>query len=47
MLNKFGVTIPVFVLKQANFYTSFDIKDFEPAAEEVIEEEEKVLILEN
>jgi hypothetical protein len=47
MLNKFGVAIPVFVLEQANFYTNFDIKDFETAEEEVIEEPERQLIKEN
>lgn len=39
-VNSYGFKIPVFILKQANFYFDFKIMDFEPAPENVIEEEQ-------
>lgn len=38
-INTYGVTIPCFCLNQANFYISYDIKDFETGEENIVKEE--------
>ena len=44
--NKYGVVIPCFSLRQANFYISYEIKDFETGDIEIISEEAKEKIRE-
>lgn len=38
-INTNGLTIPCFVLQQANFYINYDIKDFKPGEEHAMEED--------
>lgn len=46
ILNKYGVSIPVFILEEARFYIDYKIKNYEPASEAVIEEKIKKQIVE-
>ena len=46
MLNKYGVSIPVFILEEVRFYIDYDIKDYEPSVESVIEDKIKEQIIE-
>ena len=43
--NKYGATIPVFVLTEANFYITYELKDFKPEEEITISQEEKLEII--
>lgn len=46
ILNKYGVSIPVFILEEVRFYIDYNIKNYAPASESVIEEDIKEQIIE-
>ena len=46
ILNKYGVSIPVFILEEVRFYIDYNIKNYVPASESVIEKDIKEQIIE-